>query len=152
MAPRRRRACRLGSRVVAEGPFGVFTDSVRRLPKVALIGGGIGVTPIRSLLEEMDGDLCVVYRVISEDDVIFGDELRDLAAQKRVGLHIVAGDHLSPEGSRLLSAAHLRELVPDIAEREVYICGPPAMADATRRSVRQAHVPARYIHTERFAL
>ena len=47
----------LGTRVVAEGPFGVFTDAVRRRPKVALIGGGIGITPIRSLLEEMDGDL-----------------------------------------------------------------------------------------------
>ncbi len=53
-----------GTRVVAEGPFGVFTDAVRRRPKVALIGGGIGITPIRSLLEEMDGDLVVVYRVL----------------------------------------------------------------------------------------
>jgi ferredoxin-NADP reductase len=34
----------------------------------------------------------------------------------------------------------------------VYICGPPAMADATRTSVRRAHVPSRYVHTERFAL
>ena len=67
-------------------------------------------------------------------------------------MHIVAGDHRSDEGSGLLSPAHLRELVPDIAEREVYVCGPPAMADAARKSVRKAHVPSRYIHTERFAL
>jgi predicted ferric reductase len=141
-----------GTRVVAEGPFGVFTDAVRRRPKVALIGGGIGITPIRSLLEEMDGDLAVVYRVISDDDVIFGDELRELAGRKGAAIHIVAGDHASPEGRQLLSPAHLQALVPDIAEREVYVCGPPAMADATRRSVREAHVPSRYIHTERFAL
>jgi ferredoxin-NADP reductase len=52
----------------------------------------------------------------------------------------------------LLTPAHLQELVPDLAEREVYVCGPPAMADAARKSVRKAHVPSRYIHTERFAL
>jgi ferredoxin-NADP reductase len=40
--------------------------------------------------------------------------------------------------------------VPDIADRDVYVCGPPAMADATVRSVR-AHVPSRHIHVERFA-
>ncbi len=141
-----------GTRVLAEGPFGVFTDSVRRRSKVVLIGGGIGITPIRSLLEEMDGDLAVVYRVISDDDVIFGEELRELATRKGAALHIVAGDHATPEGSRLLSPDHLQALVPDIAEREVYVCGPPAMADATRKSVRNAHVPSRYIHTERFAL
>ena len=141
-----------GTRVVAEGPFGVFTDAVRGRQKVALIGGGIGITPIRSLLEQMDGDLAVVYRVISEEDVIFGDELHELAARKDAALHIVAGDHRTAEGRDLLSPGHLVALVPDLAEREVYVCGPPAMADSARRSVRQANVPSRHIHTERFAL
>ena len=67
-------------------------------------------------------------------------------------MHVVAGDHRSPEGRELLSPAHLQALVPDLAEREVYVCGPPEMADAARRSVREANVPSRYIHTERFAL
>jgi len=142
----------VGTRVVAEGPFGVFTDAVRRRRKVALIGGGVGITPIRSLLEEMDGDLVVVYRVLSEDDVILGDELRELAARKRAALHVVVGDHRTAAGRELLTAKHLLSLVPDLADREVYVCGPPAMADATRRSVRKARVPSRYVHTERFAL
>jgi predicted ferric reductase len=149
---RRAGAIPVGTRVVAEGPFGVFTDAFRRRDKVALIGGGVGITPIRSLLEEMDGDITVVYRVLSEDDVILGDELRDLAASKGAVLHLVAGDHRTPEGRRLLAPEHLRALVPDLAEREVYVCGPPAMADVATRSVRRAHVPARHVHTERFAL
>ncbi len=143
---------RPGTRIMAEGPFGVFTDEARRLGKVALIGGGIGITPIRSLLEEMDCDVAVVYRVLSEEDTIFSAELGELVTRDGATLHIIAGDHATAAGRDLLSPAHLLELVPDLTERDVYICGPPAMADATRRSVRAAGVPSRTIHTERFAL
>jgi predicted ferric reductase len=142
----------VGTRVVVEGPFGVFTDAIRTRSKVALIGGGVGITPVRALLEQMDCDVTVVYRVISDDDVIFGEELQELEARKGAALHVVAGDHRTGEGRGLLSAAHLLELIPDIAEREVYVCGPPAMAEAVRSSALEAHVPSRYLHTERFAL
>jgi predicted ferric reductase len=143
---------RPGTRVVAEGPFGVFTEAGRRREKVLLIAGGIGITPIRALMEDMSGDVIVVYRVVSKDEVIFRDELETLARERGISLLIVAGDHRSPEGSRLLSPEHLRELVPDIAERQVYVCGPPAMADFLARNVRRADVPARFIHAEKFAL
>ena len=141
-----------GTRVIAEGPFGVFTTEARRLDKVALIAGGIGVTPIRALLEEMHGDVVVLYRVLSEADVILGQELELLVRRGGAALHVVAGDHATAAGRRLLSASHLRRLVPDIAERDVYVCGPPAMTDAIARNVRRAGVPARHIHAERFAL
>jgi predicted ferric reductase len=142
----------VGTRVVAEGPFGVFTAEARRRDKVALIAGGIGVTPIRALLEEMRGDVVVLYRVVSEADVLFGHELEALARASGAALHVVAGDHATPDGRRLLSATHLRRLVPDIAERDVYVCGPPAMTTAIARNVRRAGVPARHVHAERFAL
>ena len=56
------------------------------------------------------------------------------------------------EGARLLSPEHLRELVPDAEERDVFVCGPTAMTDALRRSLREAGVPRRRVHLERFAL
>ena len=143
---------RPGTRVVTEGPFGVFTDRSRRLEKVLLIAGGIGITPIRTLLEEMRGDLVIVYRVMHEAEIIFRDELQRLADERGAAIRFVIGDHRSPSGRHLLSPAHLRELVPDIAEREVYVCGPPAMAAAITRNARDANVPRRHIHTERFAL
>jgi predicted ferric reductase len=146
------RDVRPGTRVIAEGPFGVFTDAVRRREKALLIAGGIGITPIRSLLDEMDGDLTVLYRVIHEDDVVFRDELDALAEQRGVALSYVVGDHAAPGGDRLLSPEHLHELVPDIAEREVFLCGPPAMTNAIEKSVRRAGVPRPYVHVERFAL
>ncbi len=142
---------RPGTRVIAEGPFGVFTEAARRREKVILIAGGIGITPIRALMEEMPGDVVVVYRVVTEDDVIFRDELAELARERGIRLLVVAGDHATAEGARLLSPEHLHELVPDIAERQAYVCGPPAMTDFLERNARDAGVRARLIHTEKFA-
>jgi predicted ferric reductase len=140
-----------GTLVVAEGPFGVFTERLRRHEKVALIAGGIGITPIRALLERMRGDVIVIYRVLSESDLIFRDELDQLARAHRATIHYVVGDHRG-DGASLLSPRHLRELVPDLAERDVFLCGPPAMTAAINRNVRAARVPRRNVHLERFAL
>src|SRR5262249_25625815 len=98
------------------------------------------------------GDVVVVYRVIDESEVVFRDELEAIAHDRGIRLLVVAGDHATAEGRRLLSPDHLRELVPDIDERQVYLCGPPAMTEALERSVRRRDVPARLIHTEKFAL
>jgi predicted ferric reductase len=141
-----------GTRVVAEGPFGVFTDRFRRRDKVVLIAGGIGITPVRALLEEIDGELVVIYRVLQEGDVVFRGELERLAAKRGFALHIVVGDHRTDEGRNHLSPDHLLELVPDLAECEVYVCGPPAMADALAANVGRTDVPSRHVHIERFAL
>jgi predicted ferric reductase len=141
-----------GTRVIAEGPFGVFTEAARKREKVLLIAGGIGITPIRALMEDMRGDVVVVYRVVAESEIVFREELEELARERGLRLVFVVGDHRSTEGRGLLSEAHLRELVPDIADRHVYICGPPAMTEALERNVRRAEVPPSLIHTEKFAL
>lgn len=143
---------RPGTRVVAEGPFGVFTEASRRREKVLLVAGGIGITPVRALLEEMEGDVVALYRVAAEQDLVFAAELDRLAAERKFGLHYVVGDHTTPEGRELLSPAHLKELVPDVVEREVYLCGPTAFIDVLENELRRAGVPKRHLHIERFAL
>ncbi len=141
-----------GTRVAAEGPFGVFTPDARRRTKVLLIAGGIGITPIRALIEDMSGDVVVIYRVVRDEDVIFREELVELARRQGITLHFVVGDHATEDGARLLSPSHLEELVPDIAERQVYVCGPSALTEVLGRNVRRANVPRRFIQTEKFAL
>lgn len=121
-----------GTRVIVEGPFGGFRGAGRR---VALIAGGVGIAPIRALLEELRGDVAVVYRASREEDVILRSELDALAHVH----YVVGGAPLSPE--RLL------ELVPDLPERDVFVCGPPAMTEA----VRATGVPRRQIFVERLA-
>jgi predicted ferric reductase len=126
-----------GTRVIVEGPFGGFRPAGRR---VALIAGGVGITPIRALLEDLPRDAVVVYRASREEDVILRDELDELAHVH----YVVGAEPLSPE--RLL------ELVPDLAERDVFVCGPPAMTEAMRESLGRTGVPRRHIFVERFAL
>jgi ferredoxin-NADP reductase len=141
-----------GTRVVAEGPFGRFTGEAARRNKVALVAGGIGITPIRALAEQGNGDTALVYRALTEDDLVLRDELEQLACARGIDLHYVVGDHATPEGRRLLARTHLQQLVPDIADREVYLCGPPAMAAALEKNLRRAGVSRKHLHTERFAL
>lgn len=142
----------VGTRVVTEGPFGDFTERTRRRDKVLLVAGGIGITPVRALLERMEGDIVAIYRVIAREDIVFAAELAELERRRPITIHYVVGDHAAPEGSSLLSPEHLGRLVPDLAEREVYLCGPPAMTDVTKRRLRAAGVPRRRLHVERFAL
>ena len=147
----RLRAIAPGTRVIAEGPFGTFTTAARRSPRVALIAGGIGITPIRALLEDMPGrpgDITVVYRVLRPEDVVLRAELDELALRRGAELHYIVGDHRE---AALLSPEHLQRLIPDIAARDVYVCGPPAMTEATRASLSRSGVPPRQIVIERFA-
>jgi predicted ferric reductase len=142
----------VGTRVFAEGPFGAFTEDRRVARNALLVAGGIGITPIRSLLERLDGDLVVVYRVVSSEELVFRDELDRLAAERGVRIEYLVGDHTAPEGRDLLSPGHLTELVPDLAERDVYLCGPVGLVDRIVPSLRHAGVPRRHLHVERFAL
>ena len=148
------RSIRPGTRVAVDGPHGAFTAAARTRPRVALIAGGVGITPIRALLEEMPGgpgDIAVVYRAVGEGDVILREELDELALRRGVEVHYVLGDHRGPGAAELLSADHLGRLVPDIASRDVYVCGPPAMTEATRASLDRSGVSRRHVFTERFA-
>ncbi|MEY2532659.1 MAG: hypothetical protein QOF29_569 [bacterium] len=139
---------RPGTRVIADGPYGSFTGAARRRPRVALIASGAGIAPVRALLEDMPGapgEIAVVYRATGEDDVLFRAELDELSRRRGADVHYAIGDR--GDGA-LLSPEHLRALVPDIADRDVYVCGPRSMVDATRASLLRAGVGPRQITCE----
>jgi predicted ferric reductase len=144
----------VGTRVVADGPFGQFTTDRRRHARVVLVAGGIGITPVRALLDELRSteDVTVIYRAVCDDDLVFRDELDQLARRQGVAIHYLVGDHRDPAWRHLLSPEHLWSLVPDLADRDVYVCGPPAMVRALRGALRAAAVPRRNLHVEEFAL
>ena len=143
---------RPGTRVLAEGPYGAFTDERRRRDSVLYIAGGIGITPIRALLGSAPPGATLLYRAIGRRDLVLRDEIENLARERGVAVHYLLGDHREARARNLLSPRHLRRLVPDLRARDIFLCGPPAMADAARRALRAAGVPGGQVHVERFAL
>jgi predicted ferric reductase len=140
----------VGTRVFAEGPYGAFTSLNRTKPATLLIAGGIGVTAIRSLLEDLDGPVSVLYRVRTEADAVLLPEIQALASARGAQVHVLTGRTSS--GSQPFAPDNLVALVPDIADRDVYVCGPPAMTTAVLRSLRELRIPSRQTHAERFSL
>jgi len=142
-----------GTRVMAEGPYGAFSAHRRTRKRVLLIGAGVGMTPLRALFESLPGaagDISLVYRARTADEVIFRQEIDAIAQSRGAQVHYLIGsrrDH--PE---LLTGARLSRLVPDLARRDIYVCGPAAMAAATTVALREAGVPRRQIHREHFEL
>jgi len=149
----RLQSLRPGTRVMLSGPYGALTSTRRTVRGVALIGGGIGVTPIRALFEEFAGnvDVKLIYRASRTEDVVFWSELDHLSRQPEATVSYVIGRRGQGLPEEPLNAAALRGMVPDIAIRDVYVCGPVSMMDAVERSLRELGVPRRRVHTERFA-
>jgi predicted ferric reductase len=143
-----------GTRVVVEGPYGIFTSIRRRLPRVVLIAGGIGITPLRALLEELPqrkNAIILIYRARSWEDVVFQPELDQLMKDRGGVIHYIVGRRGHEVPLEPLASRVLRVLVPDIHDRDVFICGPPDMLQGVGASLRDLGVPARQIHRERFA-
>ncbi|WP_346168147.1 ferredoxin reductase family protein [Streptomyces javensis] len=141
---------RPGTRVLAEGPYGAFTARRRRARKTLLLGGGVGITPLRTLFETLPGEVILVYRARRPQDLALRGELDALAAARGAAVHYVV-DEPAAYSSPLTPEA-LRGLVPDLAERDVYLCGPPGMTEAASAALRGAGVPRGRIHHESFAL
>jgi predicted ferric reductase len=142
----------VGTRVFAEGPYGAFTQLQRVREATLLIAGGVGVTPIRSLLEELPSDhpVTVLYRVRDRADAVLLDEIRALAAMRGAVVHLLTGR--TGDGPSPFDPANLLDLVPDIRDRDVFVCGPARMTDAVLGSLRALEVPRAQVHAERFRL
>ncbi|MGZ6270649.1 MAG: ferredoxin reductase family protein [Candidatus Limnocylindrales bacterium] len=146
---------RIGTRVFAEGPYGVLTGARRTRQRVLLIAGGIGITPLRALLEELPaapGELTLIYRARSWQDVVFREELDVLMQRRGATVHYLVGQRQrrDPRADPLSSRA-LRELVPDIQQRDVFLCGPTGMMQAVRANLRRLGLTSSQIHWEQFA-
>ena len=143
----------IGTRVFIEGPYGVLTGARRTRPKVLLVAGGIGITPLRALLEALParhGDMTLLYRVSDARDIVFRDELETLARARGADVRYLVGRREATGGDPLEASA-LERLVPDVRDRDVYLCGPLSMMERVEDSLRRLGLPRRQIHTERFA-
>jgi len=145
-----------GTRVIIEGPLGVFTADTCRRGAAVLVAGGIGITPLYALAQEFSRrnvPWTLLYSVRRLREAALADELETLARTCRFGtVHLVSDDENWPGERGRIDQGMLARLVPDIAARDVFICGPPPMLTAIRRAAAALGVPRRAIHYERFAL
>ena len=140
---------KVGTRVTIEGPYGAFTHHALASDHAVLIGAGVGITPLRALLEDLPAqiEVTVIVRASSLHDIVHRDELADLVQQRGGRFHEVIG---SREEVRF-DARALRELVPDLATCDVYVCGPGGFSARVVADAVRLGVPRDRIHEEAFA-
>jgi predicted ferric reductase len=139
---------RPGTPVAIEGPYGAFTHHAQSSDGVVLIGAGVGVTPLRALLEDLPDqtDVVVLIRASTVDDLVHRAEVASLVAQRGGRLHEIVG----PRHRARLDARALRHAVPDIALRDVYVCGPEGFSAEIVHAALRLGVAQEQIHTEAF--
>ncbi len=139
-----------GTRVLIEGPYGVFRAGQAHSKRVVLIGGGIGVTPVRALLDEFKNSVQIdfIYRVSREEDLALRGELDQIAAESggSTRVHYMVGSRREHP----MDAAHLLSVVPRVRDSDIYICGPKPLVAAVVQAAHDLGMSADRVHHEEF--
>ena len=140
-----------GTRVFVEGPYGAFTAGRSTQPHVVLVGGGVGITPIRALMDELSGgvQMDVIFRASREEDLVLKKEMDYIAFNSggSIRVHYLVG----PRKDHPMDARSLRMLVPQFADSDIYICGPEPLVTQVRKAAEDLGVPKNRFHDEAFA-
>ncbi len=158
---RRLQHLRPGTRVLIEGPYGILHEGVRTQRKVLLMAAGIGIAPLRGLLEDIrqePDDVTVIHRVSSPDRVALRDEVELLTQRHGARYVVVAGprerrvETWLPASDRPLDpSGALLEIVPDLVDHDVYLCGSGPWMDLAEQALLGAGLPRRRLHREDFS-
>ncbi len=147
-----------GTRVSIEGPYGLFTDAGRTSPKLAIVAAGIGITPVRALLEDsklVPGETTILLRGSQAAENFLWNEMEQLAHDRGAHFYSSVGPRARNAHSWLSARdvdrnVSLRSVFPDLKHSDLYVCGPQAWTDAVVADARASGLPDHQIHTERF--
>ncbi|MHB1172341.1 MAG: ferredoxin reductase family protein [Lacisediminihabitans sp.] len=149
---------RPGTRVSIEGPYGIFTQAARTSPRLVLVAAGIGVTPIRALIEQADlaaREATVIIRAPGGEPPYLWQELRELCAKKGAPVFLIDGPRSRATESWQSSDAVARgytlaSYARDLSTSDLYVCGPSQWADLVIKDARRHGLKQSQIHAERF--
>lgn len=140
-------------------PNGKFTFTGEEADSIVLIGGGVGITPLMSVIRYLTdigwpNEIYLLYCCRTTDDFIFRQELEQLQLL-HPNLHVFASMTREPGAVWMglkgyFTTGIIQHLVPEIAKRRVHVCGPPPMMDAVTAMLGQLGVPEDRILTEAF--
>ena len=138
-----------GTRVVAEGPYGIFTEDRRYTDEVVAFAAGIGITPIRAMLEELplDSRATVIFRALDSSQAPLANEMQELGEQRGWNVHLLYGT----PAEHPLTLEHITKFAPRIGDSDIFICGPGGFTVGVQKLAEAAGVPEFRVHHEAFA-
>jgi predicted ferric reductase len=148
-----------GTTAYLEGPYGAFSIDRYEGPGFVFIAGGIGITPIMSMLRSLadrhdDRHHELVYAAARRDDLTFREQIARLAEALDLDVVYVLTDppdDWTGERGRITAGLLHRHVVDDWPQHEYFVCGPAPMMDDVERALLDGGVPLGQIHRERFA-
>jgi ferredoxin-NADP reductase len=152
------KACKVGDWARIDAPYGKLTFE-GEYPKIALLSGGIGITPFMSIIKnatdkKLESQITLFYGNRTENDIVFKRELEELA-QKNLKLKLVfVVTETSPQWkgvAGIINADLVKEQLPDYQENMFYTCGPPGMVSAMEKLIENIGLPKEKIKKELFA-
>jgi predicted ferric reductase len=149
----------IGKRVYLDGPYGAFTIDRNPADMHVLIAGGIGVTPMISMIRTLAdrGDkrpVILLYASKNSESITYREELEALRARLSLTIvHVLANPPAGWAGEQGFITAEMfrRHLPPPYADHEYYICGADVMMDAIEKALGELNVPASKYHSERYS-
>lgn len=150
-----------GDHITASGPLGRFSHSVHAADKYLFLSAGSGITPTMSMVRTIcdapdDADVAFVHCARTPRDIIFREELDAISADARVAVAAVCEDDAPGEvwtGPRgRIGLPTLLTLVPDLLDREIFTCGPPAFMRAVNEMLDMVGIEPERRHEESFTL
>lgn len=139
----------IGTRVIIEGPYGIFTrDMARQFKHVTLIGGGVGITPLRAIIDEIPEttSIDVLYRARNEQDLVLKEELDQLAHARHIKVHYLVGSRTDYP----INEFTIKKYAPRFADSDVYVCGPESLINDVIEACKSAGIPKDRVHHEAF--
>jgi Na+-transporting NADH:ubiquinone oxidoreductase subunit F len=152
-----------GDRLELSGPFGDFAIREGKREKI-FIGGGAGMAPLRAMLIQLlesgfEQPIHFWYGARSMAETPYLDEMKELESKHaNFSWQLVLSEETAKSGEVLDGLVHERteECLlrphPDLASCEFYLCGPPAMLEATRRMLDAIGVPATRVWFDDFKI
>ena len=144
-------ALRTGDRVAVEGPYGIATPEIFDGARPLFIAGGVGVTPVRAMLESLPSNShpLVLLRARNVEEIPHYKEICELAERRGGEIRLVLGRTAQLKVRDPFSPKILTALVPDLHRCVAFVCGPTSLTFAARKGLKEAGLDSSRIHLEK---
>lgn len=149
-----------GDTVYVDGPWGQFTMERHEGPGFVFIAGGVGVTPMLSMLSTLadrgDRRPCMLFLANHEaDTIVAGAAIDELSGRLDLTVvHVLSQprEGWSGETGHLRAELFDRYLPDSRARLQYFICGSPPLIDTVEAALAELRIPSERVHAERFAM